>query len=303
MLDRPGCISLTCVLLKNWLGWKVGDLEATLRQSFVTAFFGICAVGCVSATTASPFEFSPTASPLHYDVNMSGDVIANTPMGRMTSETESDATLVLNIGEKLENGRSVTATFEELEVRAEGSLGGGTVNAEGILGKPFSGTLLETGQITITDSPQASGRLRHNLDPAALLTELLAPLPPGGATDMESWPVVSSVVSEAAVRLTSSFVGTARFAGDTVWNGVDARLIVVEGMLEIDGSGAPAGAPAEMNLLLEGESTRLYVWDMVRRVMLASLVTGEAEGSLSISGMDFQIPARFVSRQEVELRR
>ena len=94
----------------------------------------------------------------------------------------------------------------------------------------------------------------------------------------------------------------ARFAGDTVWNGTTARLILAEGSLEIEGSGAPAGAPAEMDLVLEGESTRLYVWDTIRRVMLASLVTGEAEGSLSVSGMDLQIPARFVNRQEVELR-
>ena len=74
-------------------------------------------------------------------------------------------------------------------------------------------------------------------------------------------------------------------------------------MLEIDGSGTPAGAPAEMNLLLEGESTRLFVWDTIRRVMLASFVTGEADGSLTIGGMNFQIPARFATRQEVELRR
>ena len=103
--------------------------------------------------------------------------------------------------------------------------------------------------------------------------------------------------------MTSTFEGAARFAGDTIWNGVAARLIVVEGTLEIEGSGAPAGAPAEMNLLLEGESTRLYVWDTTRRVMLASLMTGKAEGSLSISGMDLQIPARFEQKQEVTLRR
>jgi len=221
----------------------------------------------------------------------------------MTSETDSDATVLLDIGERLENGMGVTATFEALEVRAEGSLGGGTVNAEGILGKPYTGTLTATGQISITDSPQASSRLTNNLDPAALLTELLVPLPPGGAADMESWPIRSSVISDAAVRLTSTFEGAARFAGDTIWNGVAARLIVVEGTLEIEGSGAPAGAPAEMNLLLEGESTRLYVWDTTRQVMLASLMTGEAEGSLSISGMDLQIPARFEQKQEVTLRR
>ncbi len=272
-------------------------------RHFVTALVGICAVACSSATNRSPFEFSPTAIPLRYDVTVSGDVVAETPMGRMASETESAATLALEIGEMRESGRVVSATFEALQVRAEGSLGGGSVDAEGILGKPFSGILLETGQISVTDSPQSSGRLRDNLDPAALVTDLLAPLPPGGTADIESWPVVSSVMSEAAVRLTSSFNGTARFAGDTVWNGVAASVIVAEGTLEIEGSGTPAGAPAEMDLMLEGESTRIYLWDPERRVMLASLVTGEAEGALSIRGMDFQIPARFEQRQEVTLKR
>jgi hypothetical protein len=111
------------------------------------------------------------------------------------------------------------------------------------------------------------------------------------------------VISDAAVRLTSKFDGAARFAGDTVWNGIPATLILAEGTLEIDGTGAPAGAPAEMDLWLEGESTRFYVWDTTRRVMLASMTTGEAQGSLSIRGMDLQIPASFVQRQEVELKR
>lgn len=271
------------------------------RRKTVLACFLISA--CATATTRSPFEFQPTNSPLQYDVTVSGDVIADTPMGRMTSETDSEAIVSLDIGERFENGRGVTATFEALEVRAEGSLGGGTVNAEGILGKPYTGSLAATGQISITDSPQASSSLTNNLDPAALLTELLVPLPPGGDADMESWPIRSSVISDAAVRLTSTFEGAARFAGDTIWNGVAARLIVVEGTLEIAGSGAPAGAPADIDLTLEGESTRLYVWDMERGVMLASLVTGEADGALTIRGMGMQIPARFEQRQEVTLRR
>jgi len=37
--------------------------------------------------------------------------------------------------------------------------------------------------------------------------------------------------------------------------------------------------------------------------MLASLVTGEAEGALTMRGMGMQIPARFEQRQEVTLRR
>jgi hypothetical protein len=224
-------------------------------------------------------------------------------MGRMTSETDSEATLSLEIGEMVEDGWTVSATFEALEVNARGSMGGGSVNTDGIIGKPFIGVLSSAGTISVTESPNVSGRLSDNLDPGALLTELLAPLPPAGTPPNGSWPVSTSVVSDAAIRLTSTFSGTARITGDTVWNGISAAVIVAEGTLEIEGSGAPAGAPAEMDLIMEGESTRLYVWDSVRRVMLASLVTGEAEGSLSIRGMDIQIPASFEQRQEVELRR
>jgi hypothetical protein len=221
----------------------------------------------------------------------------------MTSETESDATILLDIGEPLADGWSVTATYQALEVRAEGSLGGGSVSAEGIIGKPYSGVLTRAGQISVTDSPETSGRLADNLDPAALFTELLVPLPPAGHSPTASWPVTSTVVSDASVRLTTVFDGTASSTGDTVWNGIPARVIVAEGTLEIEGSGAPAGAPAEMGLVLSGESTRLYVWDTVRRVMLASVFTGEATGTLSVGGMDLSIPAQFLTRQEVTLRR
>jgi len=274
-----------------------------LLSRYSSALIALLATACAGATAGSAFEFRPSEAPLLYDVSVSGDVFAQTPMGRMTSETDSEASVSLEIGERSGNGWGISATFEALEVRAEGSLGGGTVSAEGVLGKPFTGTLSDVGLISIADSPRVSGRLSDNLDPAALLTELLVPLPPVGSGDAESWPVTSTVVSDAAVRLTSTFVGTARFAGDTVWNGRTARLIVAEGSLEIEGSGAPAGAPAEMDLMLEGESTRLYVWDTTRRVMLASVATGEAEGSLSVTGMDLQIPARFQNRQEVTLRR
>ena len=141
----------------------------------------LLAVACAGATSDSPFEFGPSDSPLHYDVTTSGDVVADTPMGRMTSESDSDASVLLEIGGITASGRAVTATFEALEVRAQGTLGGGTVNADGILGKPYTGTLSDAGLIQITESPRASGRLSDNLDPAALLTELLVPLPPAGS--------------------------------------------------------------------------------------------------------------------------
>ena len=274
-----------------------------MRYRLTKIFICLLGSACAAATAGSPFEFQPSRAPHRYDVTVSGDVIADTPMGRMTSETESEATVRLDIGEKQEAGWAVSAVFEALEVRAEGSMGGGSVNAEGVIGRTFTGTLSEAGLISIGESPDVSSRLSDNLDPGAMLTELMAPLPPEGADPSTSWPVSSTVISDAAVKLTSSFTGTARIAGDTIWHGTPATLILAEGTLEIEGTGAPAGGPAEMDLLLEGGSTRLYVWDTARRVMLASLTTGEARGSLSISGMDLQIPASFVQRQEVALRR
>ena len=224
-------------------------------------------------------------------------------MGTMTSETSSEAIVRLEIGDWRGDSWPVTASFEALEVSSQGSLGGGSVAAEGVIGEPFEGTLSRSGQISITESPALSERLSDNLDPSALFTELLAPLPPDGDAPMNSWPVASTVVSDAAVRLVSVFEGMARLAGDTLWGGISAKLIVAEGTLEIEGNGSPAGMPAEMHLMLSGESTRLYVWDAQRGVMLASLITGEADGTLSLVGMDLSIPARFNTRQEVTLQR
>jgi hypothetical protein len=221
----------------------------------------------------------------------------------MTSETRSEATVLVSIGERSNVGWNVSAVYEALEVRAGGRLGGGIVNAAEIIGKAYTGTLSPSGQIHVTSSPEASGRFTQNLDPGALLTELLTPVPPEGANPTGPWPVASTVVSDASVRLTSIFEGTARITGDTVWNGINATLIVAEGTLEIEGRGAPSGMELDMDLALAGQATRLYVWDTVDGVMLASVVSGEADGSLSVAGMYLRIPASFHTRQEVTLRR
>ncbi len=257
---------------------------------------------CAAGGAGSLFEFRPSESPQRYELTVSGDVVAETPMGSMESKTRSEATVLLDIGQRLGDGWRISATFEALEVTAEGSMGGGSVRAEEVLGKPYSGTLSSAGLITITDAPAASSRLTNSLDPGALFTDLLVPLPPVDVSPTDSWPVNSTVLSDAAVRLMTVFAGTARFAADTIWNGVQARLIIVDGTIEIEGSGAPAGAPAEVDMVLSGESTRLYVWDASRNLMLASLVTIEAEGSMSIAEMNLSMPARMSSRQNVALK-
>jgi hypothetical protein len=227
----------------------------------------------------------------------------DTPMGTMTTENESDATVLLEIGEPVADGWSVTGTYEALELRTSGDMGGGTVSGEEIVGKPFTGVLARSGGISITDAPETPGQMSESLDPGALFVDLLVPLPPVGTPPDGSWPVSSTVVSAAAITMTMVFEGTARFAGDTVWNGIPAQVIVADGTLEVEGWGEPAGVPAELGILFSGESTRRYVWDPAQRIMLAALTTSEAGGGIEMIGMDMSMPADMTSRQEVTLQR
>jgi len=278
-------------------------MEGFALRYIAVVCLSLAVAACSASSTASPFEYGPSDVPLRYEVATTGDIVAQTPMGEMASETTSDALVVMEIGDRTESGWPVTAMYERLVVSAQGAMGGGSVNAEGVLGKNYSGVLNQSGLIEITESPEISGRVAANLDPGALLTELLVPMPPEGAGGADTWPVSSTTVSDAAVELISVFEGTARIAGDTVWNGVAATVIVADGVLELEGTGAPTGSPAAMDMLLSGESRRVYVWDSVRRVMLASEFTSNAEGSIAVQGMDISMPASFVTRQTVQIIR
>ncbi len=259
------------------------------------------AVACASAG-GPVYEFGPSEGPLRYDANTYALLNVETPDGEMVSRDTVRSTLVLDIGSENQAGRSVSTQFEALEIKVTGSMANVRLEGTELVGKPFQGTLKHDGTIEVSDAPDTPRSLRDLFDPAALFAELLVPLPPDADAGAQSWPVQTTVTSEAGWTLKSRFDGTARFAGDTTWNGQSARLIVSEGKFELEGKGMPAGAPSEVEMSMSGTSTRRYVWDAMRGVMLASRNETSAEGIVVVLDFDLALPTRATNVQEVMLR-
>ncbi len=179
-------------------------------------------------------------------------------------------------------------------------MGSRTLDGGDLVGKEFRGTIAPSGLITVSERPETSGALADVMDPTSVFANLLAPLPPEERA--ESWPVSSSISSYAALNTTTDFDGVARFAGDTVWNGLAARIILAEGTVRLEGTGLPQGAPAEIQMSLSGQSTARYLWDPQRGVMVASELRNSLDGMISIESMGMSFPATVTNRQTVELK-
>jgi len=84
-----------------------------------------------------------------------------------------------------------------------------------------------------------------------------------------------------------------------VWNGIKATVFVSEGVVLMEGTGQPQGAPSEIELVNEVEARTLYIWDHGRGVLLA--VEGAGEGGGDISTMGFSMPMTVYSSLSIQL--
>lgn len=257
---------------------------------------------CAGAAPApSGLAFGPTSAPLTYQVRAYGTMDIDTPMGSMSTGDTLRATVRLEIGAPVAEGWAMTAVFEDLMAAAGGDMGSERVAGGELIGKPFMGVLKRDGVIEVTEAPPIPGALGDIVDPRSLLAELLGPLPEDPASS-EPWPVKTVVSAQTAVAITSTFEGTARVLGDTVFNGQPAKVIVAEGSYVAEGSGAPMGAPGEITLEMSGTSTRRYIWDASRGVMLFAEVTLDVDGPITVAAMNMSMDAALTNRQTVELQ-
>ena len=270
------------------------------RQSLL-ALGSMLLLACAGAGPI--YEFRPTDTPLHYAISDHGDLLIETPMGDQHSTDSTEAAIVLEIGARSGDAREVSLYFEALEIWAGGDIAVQHIEGGELIDKPFSGTLSEQGAITVTAAPELPENVRRAVDPAAMFADLLAPLPPTGGETGEPWNHTSATTARAAMSLESSYEGMARFAGDTIWNGQPARIIVSEGTTISTGRGTPAGAPGEILFTLSGTSVTRYVWDPARGIMLASRSHGEGRGELEIIDMRMTMPIAYEGGREVSLQR
>lgn len=270
------------------------------RQSLL-ALGSILLLGCAGGGPI--YEFRPTDTPLRYVISDHGDLLIETPMGDQHSTDSTAVAIVLEIGARRGDEREVSVYFEALEIWSGGDITRQHIEGGELIDKRFRGTLSEQGTITVTEAPDIPENVRRAVDPAAIFADFLSPLPPTGGETGEPWNHTSASTAQAAMSLESSYDGMARFAGDTIWNGQPARIIVSEGTTTTSGRGTPADAPGEILFTLSGTSVTRYVWDPARGIMLASGSRVEARGELEVIDMQMTMPIAYEGGTEVSLQR
>lgn len=245
------------------------------------------------------YGFQPTAAPLRYEIRATAESAVETPGGPQSVSAEALATVSLRFGAVTARGRRFDATFESASLATVREGERTEVETGGLEGARYGGFLGAGGAIELTDEPDLPTDLQAQSDWVSFVTDLLYPPPPRGDGTAEGWPHDYVLSTATSIAATGEYHGTVRFAGDTTWNGIRARLLISEGLATSYGSGTPEGAPGEVVFRLEGRRIRRYVWDPARGVLLAALLDGESAGQLRAAGYDLPMTRR--SRQEARL--
>ena len=272
-----------------------------MRRPVLVVTGTLLLLGC-GGPSGPTYEFGPSAAPLSYVITSHGNLSVETPMGEQRSVDSTHATIAIDIGAATDAGHAVTVAFEWLELWEGGDMN--VQHAEGgeLIGLPFTGTLASTGHIMVDQQPEIPGAVTRMANPVDIFSDMLPPLPPGGMLTAESWPHNTVSKSDITMTVETRYEGTARFAGDTTWNGVAAKIIVSEGTTPTSAKGTPPGAPGEIEMQQTGSSKTVYVWDPQRGVMLASLSTLEAEGDVEVPSMQMSFPVVYEGKQETRLQ-
>jgi len=250
---------------------------------------------------APVYSFQPTETPLIYSINTEGSQTVDTPNGPAGGGFDTQAVLSLSFGDEVSGGRSFSATFDSFDSTLESQMGQQNVDGSSVTGREFRGIVSSGGSVAMTETPEVKAGAYDQNSIVAMFPDLLAPLPPDGEPTDDSWPHAYVLPSGGGLDGETSYTGTARFVGDTTWNGIAARVIVSEGTVHADGTGTPQGAPAEVELSADGEARFEYVWDPATGVLLAMKAVSESVGVVTTMGFD--LPLSLTSKREARLER
>ncbi len=197
--------------------------------------------------------------------------------------------VLLAFGDEMSGGRSFSAIFESFESMLESQTGQQKLDGTSVTGQVFRGSVSPSGAIEMREMPEVQVGAYDQNSLMAMFPDLLTPLPPGGQSLDGSWPHAYVLPSGGGLVGETSYTGTARFVGDTIWNGISARVIVSEGKVHADGTGTPQGAPAEVELAADGEASAMYIWDPNEGVLLAMKAESQSEGRVTTMGFDLSL--------------
>jgi hypothetical protein len=245
--------------------------------------------------------YEETDAPLSYRYATKGSQAVETPTGTSGSGFDTEATMILDVGSATPDGRAFSIDFEAFDATLEGQRGSRQVDGASVRGQVFRGMVGAAGSIRMVETPTIQAGAYDQNSLLAMIPDILVPLPPDGDASAGEWPHTWTLPTGGGLEGETSYTGTARFAGDTTWLGVEARIIVSEGSIHADGTGTPEGAPGEVTLSASGSAIATYVWDPARGVLLAMKAESRSEGS--VLAMGFDLPIEIESERHAELVR
>ncbi|MCL7958617.1 MAG: hypothetical protein M8861_00345 [marine benthic group bacterium] len=246
------------------------------------------------------YEHPETDSPLRYRFAMKGGQAVETPNGTTGGGFDTNAVMLLGIGPDSPEGRSFAVEFEAFDATLEGQMGSRKVDGASFIGPVFQGILGPAGSIELVNVPSVEEGAFDQNSLLAMFADLLAPLPPGGDASAGEWPHAWVLPAGGGIEGQTSYTGSARFAGDTIWNGIEARLIVSEGEVHLEGTGTPEGAPGDVVLDTDGTASATYIWDPSSGLLLAMKAESRSEGSVLAMGFNLPIEIRSDTRAELD---
>jgi hypothetical protein len=275
----------------------------TRSAASVPLILGVLLVsGSCGGSRGPIYEFQPTEEPLRYTLSSEGGNEIETPSGDQGATYSSEAALTLQFGDATEEGTPFTATIESIVLETGGDFGGTTIDlTEDIAGQPFRGSMASDGSLTFTEMPELARENLSSADMARVASALLFPLPPGGDLAVGGWTHRVTLPMGGGLEGESFYDGTMTMAGDTTWNDIEATVFVSEGVVHMEGTGQPQGAPSEIDLVNDVEARTVYIWDHGRGVLLA--VEGSGEGGGDISTMGFSMPMAVHSSLSIQLEK
>jgi hypothetical protein len=249
----------------------------------IAAALALAACGGARTAPEPIYELRATEAPLRYGLEATQRTVVELPTGdEQEIQTSMSALLTLSYGEATPDGLPFVLTIDELEAAMPGAPG---ADLSAIIGEPIRGVMGSEGDVSVDEAPQIDVPGFDAASLAELIGPLMIPLPPDGDAEAESWPLERSRAVGGGLSGTSRFDGTVSFTPETEWRGAAARILVAAGHLRQRASGQPPGAPGEVDVDLEGESTTTYAWDPIRGVVLHVNRVVELEGALSMQGM------------------
>lgn len=127
--------------------------QSTFMSTGLAVFTAVLAGAC-GGGQAPVYSLQPTDAPLRYTITAVGSQTVETPNGPAGGGFDTDAVVLLSLGEAASAGRAFSVKFESFNAILESQLGKNKVDGSSVVGPEFRGVVISGGAIRMTETPE-----------------------------------------------------------------------------------------------------------------------------------------------------